>query len=466
MPKTSKAVFTFNNTTYNGANIVGTHEVYAFGSISENIKPSISMVRTSEAVSGLASQFQTYVQNKSKVTGLIEATAGQGSYIASYQTFINDFVYTGKEFTSNVLTESGEITITFVVTDARGRTDTMETTIKVVEYDIPQVETFSVVRCSANGDVNVYGEYVKVNINASISPVNNRNGKLFKLEYKKRNETVWTSLATYSTGYEFALTDKVYSGIGADFAYDFRLTCTDYFVNGVKLALVPTGFAMFDLNKNGKGISIGKVSERNAFECALPMYDRFDTEVTNGLAMFTKDGEIVDANTTLEDLVVTFYSTPDSGFYFIRTMFFDEKSTNAIRTQIAFPYAYDESLINTEVYTRTYIPEVGWSEWKYINDDVSSEQHSGLYKKGSLGIETGKVVITPTANTPTGVSITFKHTYKNAPVVFTKTSTNLGGTYVLADHPHVVSTTGTTIYLTRTNSVATNIFYVVIGEVV
>lgn len=458
MSKVSKATFTFHNTTYNKADIVGTHEVYAFGSISEEIKPSISHIRVSEAVLGLASQFQGYVQSKSRLNVTIEATAGTGSSIASYQTAIGNHKYSGNEFTTNELQDSGEVTVAVTVTDSRGRSDTLSLDIDVFAYDIPQVSVFNAVRCNSGGVADIYGSYVKLNVNASISPVNDKNNKLFKIEYKKKTDTVWSTLATYSAGYEYVLTDKVYSGFSTDYAYDLRLTCTDFFVNGVKVALIPSGFAMIDLNDSGKGMAIGGVSTKDALEIFLPIYDRFDTTIGNGLARY---GDI-DPDTTLEELVLTDINVPEN-FCYVRTMFYGSKSTTASRTQIAFPYAYSSGTIHTRVYVRSYVN--GWSDWEYINDDVSSAQHSGSFIKGSLGIETGKVVITPVANTPTGVTLVYKNKYKNAPVVFPRASTNHGGTVVLDTSPHMVSATQATIYLTRTNAVATNVFYVVIGEV-
>lgn len=460
MSKVSKATFTFHNTTYNRADIVGTSEVYAFGSISEDIKPSISHIRVSEAVTGLASQFKGYVQRKSKLYGTIEATAGEGSSIASYQTVIGSHVYSGSTFTTNELQDSGEVTVAVTVTDERGRSDSLSLTIDVLEYDIPQVALFSAVRCNSGGTADIYGSYVKLNVNASISPVNDNNNKLFKIEYKKKTDTVWSTLATYSDSYEYVITDSVYSGFSTDYAYDFRLTCTDFFVNGVQVLLIPSGFAMIDLNDSGKGMAIGGVSTKDALEIFLPIYDRFDTAIGNGLALYGG----IDPDTTLEELILTSTNVPET-FCYVRTMFFGTKSVTSSRTQIAFPYAYSGALIHTRVYSRSYVNGYGWSEWEFINDEVSSAAHSGSFKKGSLCIETGKVVITPVANAPTGVTITYKNTYKNSPVVMTRASTNHGGTVVLDTSPHMVSATQATIYLTRTNAIATNVLYIVVGEV-
>jgi len=268
MPSATKGTFTFTLTTKNGSSTVGTSSKTATGTIGSGIKPNISSVALSEAVSGIAAQFGGYVQNQSKLSGTITATAGSGSSIASYKTVINGQTITSRTFTTNVLKTAGSNTATVTVTDKRGRTATSTSTFTVIAYTPPKITTFTVARSTSDGTEDmVSGEYAKININSTISAVSNKNSKSFKLEYKKATDTTWTTLANYTDGYSYTLTNSVQAGFSTDYPYNFRLTVTDHFHSTQMTKSISTGFALMDLKANGKGLAVGKVSsEDNTFD--------------------------------------------------------------------------------------------------------------------------------------------------------------------------------------------------------
>lgn len=263
MPTVTKATFTFTIASYIGSDLLGSSNATATGTLADSIKPSISSVALSEYVTGIASQFGGYVQKQSQIRGIITATAGAGSSIASYKTVINGQTLTSAAFTTSTLKTAGTNTATVTVTDRRGRTATSTATFNVIAYEYPTISTYSVVRCLADGTEDVSGESVKININSSIVSVNNKNTKNFKLEYKKKGDTAWTTLLTYADGYTYTLTNSIRSGYSSDFAYDFKLTVKDYFHEAVVTKTISTGFALIDLKGNGKGMAVGKVSSED-----------------------------------------------------------------------------------------------------------------------------------------------------------------------------------------------------------
>ncbi len=57
-----------------------------------------------------------------------------------------------------------------------------------------------------------------------------------------------------------------------DNAYDIRLTVKDYFGTDTLKVDVPTAFTLLDFRSTGKGIAVGKVSEKDGFEIGIPAY--------------------------------------------------------------------------------------------------------------------------------------------------------------------------------------------------
>lgn len=465
----TSGVFRFVNSTYSGSNIIGTSTKTATGTINTNIKPSISSIALAEAVSGLATKFGTYIQNKSKISGTITALAGTGSSIDKYSISINGSTYTSSAFTTDVLTTSGTNTCSVTVTDKRGRTATSSATFSVTAYENPKVTNLSVVRCNADGTLNDNGNYVKVNGAASITSLSSKNNKTFKLEYKLKTATAWTTSETYTSAYTYTITNKIISNISSDNEYDFRITATDYFSTSKKEYPLSSGFTIQDINKSGKGIAFGKVSSKNAMEINMTIYDRFDTLINNGLSSYKTGGTDIDPDTTIEELILTETNTPVGGFWYIRTLFYSTKSETTNRTQIAYPYAYSNATIKGTVYTRIYTSGIGWSEW--MATDIVSFSHSDgsgtVQFANGLLIQWGRVSITPSAaNTVTSVVVNFPITYDEIPKVNADPSTSV---------PHVITSGvggGTTIedskksmviYMTRTNTVATTYQWLAIG---
>ena len=124
LPSATKGTVTFKLTTKSGSTTIGTSTKTATGTIPSSVKPTISGITLAEATSGLAAKFGAYIQNKSKITGTVNASAGSGSSISTYKTTVNGSSYTSKTFTTGVLKTSGTNTISTTVTDKRGRTAT------------------------------------------------------------------------------------------------------------------------------------------------------------------------------------------------------------------------------------------------------------------------------------------------------------------------------------------------------
>lgn len=225
-------------------------------------QPTISSIGISEAVSGLAAQFGGYVQGRSKLKIQTTAAGAHGSSIVSYRHEVGSTVDTGNPVTTDVLPDSGSVTIVTMVTDSRGRTASKTNTVNVLPYEPPKITEFSILRAdSAGKEDNANGKYVRARMKFAVAPVNNKNTKSWKLQYKKQAGSTWTTLTSGSV-YAY---DGVYVStaeiLGLEDSYDLQLTVSDYFTFVSIIYKVGTAFTLLDFGANGRGVATGKVYE-------------------------------------------------------------------------------------------------------------------------------------------------------------------------------------------------------------
>lgn len=458
MPSVTKATFTFTIATYIGSELIGSSNATATGTLATSIKPSISSVKLSEAISSIATQFGGYVQKQSRISGVITATAGTGSSIASYKTVINGQTLTTASFTTSALKTAGTNTATVTVTDRRGRTATSTVTFEVIAYEFPTISTYSVVRCLADGTEDVSGESVKININSSVVSVNNKNTKSFKLESKKKGDTAWTSLVSYNGGYTYVATNLLRSGYSSDYAYEFRLTVEDYFHGAVVTKTVSTGFALIDLKGNGKGMACGKVStEDGAFDIG---FDK--TYLSNNTYM---GGEV---RSDLEKNIFFGNTGSAKNKHDVKIYGGNGDSTTSFGVwDVAKDLPVFQYFDNGE-YRLKFGDDIVLKWGAYDIESVLAKVFSsatGRYRtKTGLLLQWGSVTITPTAaNVPTSVAVVFPIAYDVVPTIQVSAVTGVPWTNVLGYGHLSDSATGTTLSVTRTNTTATVLRWLAIG---
>ena len=74
---------------------------------------------------------------------------------------------------------------------------------------------------------------------------------------------------------------------------------------------------------NGTSFALGKVAEKaNAFEIGLDAYDKYGARIANGVPYSGGWGLGVDANTTIESLIMANENAPETtGSWIVETMF-------------------------------------------------------------------------------------------------------------------------------------------------
>ena len=266
IPKATSGTCTITCKTYNGSTLIGTKTVTFKAVVPSSIVPSISGIATSDTTGNFV-KYGGYVQNKSKVKIGVTAAGAYSSTITAYKIVANGVTYTANNSTTEVLKTIGTNTISVTVTDSRGRTAKSSVTIDVIAYKSPTITTLKAVRCNADGTDNEEGDYFRATIEASITALNDINAKSFALQYKEPSTYSWTTVATYTDSY--SISESVIAEANKDKTYDVQLVATDDFATTTKVIELASAYTLIDFNKSGKGISFGRVSEADGFDCDL-----------------------------------------------------------------------------------------------------------------------------------------------------------------------------------------------------
>lgn len=256
--------------TYKNGVLIGTRNVNVTLAVPESVKPTFGTVpiTATETVSGVASKFNAFIKNISQIAINVSANGVYGSTIVAYKATLDGKTYNSNSFTSEKITSSGELIISATVTDSRGRTNTETLAITVLDYELPTISKFSIYRCDENGEDDPEGSRINFNYAFNIFPIDGMNDKQYEFRYRETGETSWNTLKTGSV-YSFDgnyISEAVFD---PDLTYEASLLITDYLASIGAVAEVPTAFTLMDLRHTGKGLAIGKVSEKDCLEIAL-----------------------------------------------------------------------------------------------------------------------------------------------------------------------------------------------------
>jgi hypothetical protein len=250
---------TFTLTTYSGSTAIGTSTKAVTMNIPSSVVPSISNIALSEA-SGVVPSGFGYVQNHSKLKIVTTSAGAYGSTIKAISVKYDGVTYSGGTVTTNVLGYSGARTITVKVTDTRGRTATSTVSVTVQAYSEPVINSFTVVRCNANGSLNEQGEYMRISYNVSITALGNKNGKSLVVRYKKSSEASYTERQVTMSAYSLSgALDPIPADSGS--SYNVGLVVTDAFAAVTKNLVLQSAFTILNFKADGTGVGAGKVSE-------------------------------------------------------------------------------------------------------------------------------------------------------------------------------------------------------------
>lgn len=359
VPNATTTSVTFQLVTMNGSTQIGTNSKIATGTIPSSVKPTISSVVLEDSL-GYRQQIGNYVQSKSKIHGTISSSGGTGSGISSIETQINGETIYGNNFYTKELATSGTNSYTVKVTDTRGRNATYTGSFSVISYSAPTIN-FNVYRSNSSGNQDDNGNYICINVNASIDSLNNENSKEFKIEYRQGGGS-WTTLTTYNTSYNYVLTNSVYSGFSSSYPFDVKITATDKFGSEYAQIWIPTAKTVLDFYHDGTGVAIGKVADTaNKFDVA------YNTEIESNL---TVDGNMSASG----NLTINGTAQIQNGLYC--------RPTGQVNTPVGNSMLVIKRATNSEAPNNGVVLEFGnstsWTGQLYIGDNATQ----GIYYNG------------------------------------------------------------------------------------
>lgn len=248
--------------TYNGSTKLGQNSANITLKVPDSVKPSFNSLVAELVANGINTSYG-YVQNKSQCKLSISGSVGSyGSSITNYYISGGGFTGNSATATTGVLIQSGSITFSAYITDSRGRrSDTKTVTINVKEYANPKILEFTAQRCLANGQLDEDGTYAKVYTNYSYSNLSGSNSLTASMMYRKTGDSTFVKCAEKPVQ---GGTIVIGSGnLDTTFAYEVRFELKDNFTTIGQSVTVATSFVTLDFRKGGKGIAIGKTSEKD-----------------------------------------------------------------------------------------------------------------------------------------------------------------------------------------------------------
>lgn len=435
-------------TTNEGSSYLGSKTISIVVSMpnTDEFRPKIHSI-TFEEIGDVAASVGVWVQKRSKLKGTLNIENAYGTSAESYTIEVNGTIYKERIFSTEYLANSGTNSIKATVVDKRGRSTTKTIDINVVEYNNPYISSASVVRASSSS--------ATLKLVGGISPVNNKNAKKYYYKYKKKEDSSYSDAITISN--DAYTIDKSITVTGLeDTQYDFLVGIQDSYTATEKSEIgLASTTKVFNVSKDKKKFAFFGKAVKEGVQFFSRVFDRYGVEIRNGVALW--DNGTTDANTTLEELIVTTYNTPTNNLWYVKTIFSNGRTTGTSRMQVAYPYNQDAPY---KLYYR-YYDNSKWSDWVAFGGKTTD---NGILKIGqNICIQYGSLTArVDTGNTAKSIAFNFNTPFATCYELmpFLETSAITGCQVGRGS----ISASGATIWFNRTNTSATIVHWIAIGK--
>lgn len=369
---------TFIIETFYGSTSLGNTTKTITCSIPSYIKPSV-LISTIDPT-GYADAYGKPIKGKSTLQIDLSVTLGGSSPINNYLITANGESYTSASALTSQI--KGDVTIKATVTDKRGRTDSAIKNIAVFDYNAPTISSLTVRRCNLNGDNNDRGEYIKVSFSGSVTPLDSKNTAIWKVQYKKSSDSSYTTTTISELNNHYSVTNNDYIFLAdTGSSYDVRVYIKDDFEELYRTTAASTALTIMHYKSNGKGMSIGKISELdNVLDIG------FQTRFYGGIRYME-----ITSGTNLNDLIIpnmyicssentnTLINCPVTNYSFrLEIQALGEVVSNNKKILQLKQIITVASSSNPITYERIQITNSEWEEWKPFNPRGSFIYVSGL----------------------------------------------------------------------------------------
>lgn len=285
IPRDTTLLITISCDTHYNGSYLGEEHVSFTAVVPDTVVPTIGNISWTKTSSEPAAWGIT--QNVSKgtmsMTGVSEAYS---SPIKSYSITFAGLSSTTSSLTVDNISSSGTLTAIAKVTDSRGRTSAeKKVDFIVTAYKKPQL-TVVAYRCastSTSGVEDTSGEYLYLKATATVTAVGSNSLKTLTLGYKRHDATGSYETVNITNG-----TARI-TALSSNYTWDWVVTATDEASTVTVNGSISTGEVILDILANGKGMSFGKVAEKeglsSGWDLELP-----NINATNKLKGATVEG--------------------------------------------------------------------------------------------------------------------------------------------------------------------------------
>lgn len=295
--------------TFNGSTSLGRIDAPLI-----TIRPTTDMLPDCEiSVADETGNFLKYggfVQGQSKVKITLNNTFKYNAHLRSQSITVDDITYnTGTQI---VDANNQLLKIKSKVVDSRNGETVKNTTLEIMPWHQPIIDAVKIERCKANGTEDGNGDFINVSYDVIVSRLNDKNLKSLVIKLSKQE-------ASDETSYNIPLSDYEASGntiieCSSDYAWNIEIKLKDAFAESIYTQLVGTGFTLMDFHNSGRGMAIGKVSEksevldvnlqtdfRKGFSCRAVTYD-LNSEEQQVIKLLTNDNGNIRLGKVLQTL--------------------------------------------------------------------------------------------------------------------------------------------------------------------
>lgn len=293
IPSQNSIVGTLYCDTYNGNSLIGTTSTSITANVPSNATPTVSAAALSDTIS-TPSGFTGFIKNKSKLIFNMS-----NSFSSQYSSPLNYFVislngsqiYSGSSTSYTMTTPISKTSNTYTLTayDKRGKSSSITQTFTAYDYSNPNITKLEATRLSSPSTT------IQVKFSGSITSLDSRNSKNFKIEYKATTSSSWTTATNYTASYSYTNQTYNITGLSDSLTYNIRVRATDFFASNELQTSIGTTFTLMNFNTEGTSLAFGKASEKNdTFEVNM------NTEITGNLKV---SSDIKIGNNSIFDLI-------------------------------------------------------------------------------------------------------------------------------------------------------------------
>jgi hypothetical protein len=311
IPNASSGWGTLNVQTLNGSTVIGTNSIrLTLNIVTANgaSSPTINSVTDAEGVAaykGLINGNVAYIQGRSIIKFVVNATPKNNATITSYQYSIADgapFYTTSSPTYDCNLANTNALSIGYPklyvkVIDSRGQVATQQIFIEVLPYDAPKVTNFVATRVKdANGADT---DSVKFSLTGTYSELEVDNVSYNKLGFTISSNDGTEVKQISSIPDTPKLTDVTVNSLDKTKAYTFTLSVHDVVATTTTSTTLGTAAVLLSFVKD-KTVGIGKIGTRGVLDVEGDAYFKGTLNVEGAVAQvpgLLKDG--TDMNTLL-----------------------------------------------------------------------------------------------------------------------------------------------------------------------